>query len=99
MTNINQRTLDLESVFKNDYTHHGFRGKTSIKNVLPVLLPEFSYKNLSIQGGTEAMEKWGKMIFDNIPASEKLIIKEGLLEYCNMDTLAMVNIFKHLESI
>ena len=94
-----RRTFDLEKTFKADYLHPGFRGRSSIKQVLPVLLPNLTYKNLDIQSGTEAMENWRKMIFDPISATEKKKIEKGLLEYCAMDTLAMVEIFKHLREI
>jgi len=94
---LNDRTFDLESIFKDDYRHPGFRGKTSIKKVLPVLCPEFSYKNIDIQSGTEAMESWRKTIFDeDLEEPERTQIQKALLEYCELDTLAMVKIFKHL---
>ncbi|MEQ9617754.1 MAG: DUF2779 domain-containing protein [Deltaproteobacteria bacterium] len=99
LLDLNNRTFDLEQLFKNDYLHPEFKGRTSIKNVLPVLLPRFSYEDLVIQDGTAAMEGWRKMIFDDIPDSEKEIIKKALLEYCKMDTLAMVEIYNHLKSI
>ncbi len=95
---LNSRTFDLEKFFKKDYLLSGFKGKTSIKNVLPVLIPEFSYENLDIQDGSEAMEQWGKMIFSSITEDEKQKIINNLLEYCKMDTLAMVEIFKLVRS-
>jgi uncharacterized protein YprB with RNaseH-like and TPR domain len=67
--------------------------------VLPVLLPHLSYKNLDIQDGTEAMVNWRKMIFDDILEPEREKIKKALLDYCEMDTLAMVEILKHLSLI
>jgi len=94
---LNKRTFDLETIFKDNYKHPGFKGRTSIKKVLPVLCPEFSYQDLEIQNGTEAMENWERMIFtDELEDSERENIKISLLEYCKLDTLAMVNIFKHL---
>lgn len=99
LLDLNNRTFDLEPLFKKDYLHPGFKGRTSIKNVLPVLFPQFSYKNLVIQDGTAAMEGWRKMIFDNLSNTEKENIKKALLEYCKMDTLAMVEIYKHLRSL
>jgi CRISPR/Cas system-associated exonuclease Cas4 (RecB family) len=97
--NLNSRTFDLEPIFKKYYLQPGFRGRSSIKRVLPVLLPQFSYENLDIQDGTEAMVNWRKMIFDDLSDSECDKIKGALLEYCKMDTLAMVEIFKHIKSI
>lgn len=97
---LNERTFDLEKVFMNNYRHPGFKGRTSIKKVLPVLCPELSYQELEVQNGTEAMENWEKMIFDqNLEESEREKIQEALLEYCKLDTLAMVKIFKHLLGI
>lgn len=91
-----RRSFDLEKIFKGDYLHPGFRGRSTIKQVLPVLLPDLTYKDLDIQSGTEAMGNWHKIVFDPISAAEKKKIEKGLLEYCAMDTLAMVEIFKHL---
>ncbi|SYZ71923.1 conserved hypothetical protein [Candidatus Zixiibacteriota bacterium] len=98
LLDLNARTFDLETVFKESYLHPGFKGGTSIKKVLPALLPQFSYKDLSIQGGTEAMENWRKLIFDDLDESQKESIKKALLDYCCMDTLAMVEIFRHLQA-
>jgi len=98
LLNLNARTFDLETVFKKDYLHPGFRGRTSIKNVLPVLIPQFSYGDLDIGSGTEAMEKWRRLIFNDLDEAESQRIKHALLQYCAMDTLAMVEIYKHLQS-
>lgn len=100
LLDLNERTFDLETIFKDDYRHPGFKGRTSIKKVLPVLCPEFSYKNLDIQSGTEAMENWNRTIFDEkLEELERIEIQKSLLEYCKLDTLAMVKIFKHLLDI
>lgn len=95
---LNNRTFDLEPIFKKDYLHPAFRGSSSIKKVLPALIPQFSYGGLAIQGGTEAMEQWRKMMFVVQGNAEKDAIVKALLDYCGMDTMAMVEIFKHLQS-
>lgn len=100
LLDLNERTFDLETIFKDDYRHPGFKGRTSIKKVLPVLCPEFAYKDLNIQNGTEAMENWNRTIFDEeLEELERVQIQKSLLEYCKLDTLAMVKIFKHLLDI
>lgn len=96
---LKNRTFDLETIFKKDYLLPGFKGRTSIKNVLPVLFPKLSYENLDIQDGTEAMVNWRKMIFDDISDYEREKIKKALLEYCKMDTIALVEILRHLQSV
>ena len=51
MERINAQIRDLRDIFSDQhYVHPGFRGSTSIKHVLPVLVPDLSYEELSILG-------------------------------------------------
>ena len=84
---------------KNYYVDARFKGSASIKNVLPVIVPELTYKVLGIQKGDQAVERWEKMIFADIHPDEKKEIKKDLLEYCKLDTLAMVRIWEFLMKI
>ncbi len=96
ITAVNARVYDLMEVFgKQWYVHKGFRGKISIKNVLPVLVPELSYKTLKIQEGGTASQKWNEAVTVST-AEEKAEIIANLKEYCKLDTLAMVKIYEHL---
>ena len=46
---INKRFFDLMEIFsKRMYVHKDFKGSSSIKKVLPVLVPDLSYQNLTI---------------------------------------------------
>lgn len=100
LNGINQRFFDLEEPFKRQlYVRKEFRGKTSIKNVLPVLAPELSYKELNIQDGGSACNAWKKMIFHTEDLNQKKGIYADLLAYCKLDTLAMVKILEFLKSI
>ena len=93
---LNNRMFDLmEIVLKGYYLHPDFRGSWSIKNVLPVMVPELSYKELAINKGDQAMTKWWDMI-NNANQKENEKTAEALLEYCGLDTLAMVEIWKKL---
>ena len=97
LTYINENTFDLETVFKKDYIDYRFHGSSSIKKVLPVLVPDLSYSDLDVNNGTMALDTWGRMVLDpnfdeNIDATRK-----NLLEYCKLDTLAMVEIYKFLK--
>jgi len=96
LEDLNARVFDLMKVFKRDYLHPDFRGSASIKNVLPVLLPELSYKTLDIQNGTMALTEWERMLASHTAPEHKEEIKKNLLEYCKLDTLAMVKIFEFL---
>src|SRR3989339_1424445 len=97
---INDRMFDLYEIFsKNYYVDARFKGSASIKNVLPLLVPELSYKVLNIQKGDQAVERWEKMINPTTPQEEKDQIAKDLLEYCKLDTLAMVEIYNFLKKL
>ncbi|WP_282136027.1 DUF2779 domain-containing protein [Seonamhaeicola maritimus] len=93
---INQHMFDLETIFHTNYVDYRFLGKTSIKNVLPILEPKFSYKNLEIQNGTMALDIWGRLVLQPETFQDVETAKNNLLEYCKLDTLAMVKIYKKL---
>lgn len=96
----NERMYDLMDVFsQHHYLRHEFRGKFSIKAVLPVLVPELSYESLNIQDGSMAVTGWKAMMFEMRYQNEKDLMKGDLLEYCRLDTLAMVKIFEVLEGL
>jgi hypothetical protein len=94
--NINRRVYDLEEIFKQGiFQDFQFKGRTSIKAVLPVLCPQFSYAELVVQNGIAAMDTWYQWIQSG--CDEKT--KEDLLAYCELDTLAMVEIVSALNSM
>ncbi|PIR03780.1 MAG: hypothetical protein COV59_03855 [Candidatus Magasanikbacteria bacterium CG11_big_fil_rev_8_21_14_0_20_39_34] len=92
---MNDRMFDLESIFLNQlYVHPDFKGKTSIKKILPVLVPELTYDKLSVKAGDQAMERWEYMLSEECEDEEA--IYHDLLEYCKQDTWAMVKIYEEL---
>ena len=94
---INKRVYDLMDIFSYQYyVHKDFKGRVSIKNIMPVLAPELSYKTLQIQEGGTASQKWNEAVNGNITPSEKNAILVNLKEYCKLDTYAMYAIWKHL---
>ena len=91
------RTVDLEDLFKEGYVDIKFQGSTSIKKVLPVLVPELDYAGMDVASGTDAMEAWQRLI--GLPAGQtKDDLRKSMLEYCKLDTLAMVRIFEFMET-
>jgi hypothetical protein len=97
---MNDNIFDLKTIFSNNYyVDHRFKGSASIKNVLPILIPELNYNSLNIRKGDQASERWEKMIHQDTNKEEKEKIKEDLLEYCKLDTWAMVRIYKYLIEI
>ena len=95
LQDLNERTFDLMDIFKADYVDAKFDGKNSIKFVQPVLVPQLSYKKLEIQNGTMAIEATEKM-FTATNSKTTTEVRRALLKYCELDTLAMVEIYKKL---
>ncbi len=87
-----ERLFDLEQVFKSGYQHPGFGGRTSIKKVLPVMVPELSYKELALNNGDDALGVFGLMRVGAMEASLMPTHRTRLLEYCKLDTWAMVRL-------
>ncbi len=86
------RLFDLEGVVDGGYCHAGFKGRTSIKNVLPVVAPDLSYKGLNIANGDHASAVFALMRLGEYPAADHLKHRTDLLQYCKLDTLAMVRV-------
>lgn len=91
------RVKDLMLPFKNKwYYHPAMKGSYSIKGVLPALIPELSYKEMGISSGGMAMSS-----FEQLQTETDIFkiaeIRQYLLEYCELDTFAMVKILEVLE--
>lgn len=100
MDSINGRVYDLMDIFgKQHYVHKDFRGKTSIKSILPVIAPDLTYKNLVIQEGGTASQRWNELTTANVSSEQKNEIAENLREYCKRDTYAMYAIWKELNKV
>lgn len=94
---LNERIYDLgDFINYGMYIHPEFKGSWSIKNVLPVMVPELSYSDMEIGKGDQAMMAWWRLIYDELPNGEAEKTKTALLEYCKLDTWAMVEIWKDL---
>jgi hypothetical protein len=93
------RIKDLMILFQK---HHFYtpemHGSHSIKAVLPVLVPDLDYSDLTIAGGGSAMIAYERLIGET---NDGFIneTKQNLLEYCRRDTLAMVKILDVLQSL
>jgi len=93
---INARTWDLMDIFKKDYVDAKFEGSNSIKKVQPVLVPNLSYKDLEVQSGTMAADA-AERLYNMTDPVEIQKLRVAMLEYCRLDTLAMVEIFNKLK--
>ncbi|MFT6319871.1 MAG: hypothetical protein ACJAT4_000788, partial [Granulosicoccus sp.] len=94
LDSVNERVYDLMKVFREGhYQHPKFKGKTSIKKVLPILCPELSYQDLEIQNGGAAVIQWHHMTDGRMTEDQAKQTFQDLLKYCKLDTWAMVRIW------
>ena len=92
-----KRMVDLAKPFQErSYYHPDMKNSFSMKSLLPALVPELSYSGLKISSGSIAM-----IAYENLQKETDMFkileIREYLLEYCKLDTLAMVKVFEVLE--
>ena len=102
MERINGNIVDLMIPFRNrNYYTKEMKGSYSIKYVLPALYPddpELDYVNLPlIHNGGEASEAF--LSLKGKPLEEQEKIRQGLLEYCKLDTYAMVKIWEKFKEV
>lgn len=100
LLNIANHLVDLIVPFrKGHYYLPAMGGSLSIKSVLPALFPDdpsLDYHNLvgGVQNGGEAMSVFPKI--KDMPEPQKSQTRKALLDYCKLDTLAMVKILEKL---
>lgn len=100
MQRINDQVRDLRDVFaKQQYVHAAFRGKTSIKAILPVLVPAMTYEDLAIKEGATASERWWMMTDAATQTAQRSQIAGDLRAYCKQDSYAMYAIWKVLRDL
>lgn len=97
MERINGNMVDFMVPFRNrDYYTKEMKGSYSIKYVLPALYPdepELDYINLElVHNGGEASNAF--LNLKGKKPEEQKRIREALLEYCKLDTYAMVKIWE-----
>ena len=98
---INSKTYDLMEIFSQHmYFDIEFHGSSSIKKVLPVIVPSMKYDDLAVKNGAIAMQKLEHLINWKISDhSERLQTTKNLLIYCGQDSLAMVRIYEQLRNL
>lgn len=90
------RLFDLERVVYTHVEHPGCMGRTTIKAVLPALVPDLTYSGLDIQDGNDASLRYLRALQPSTPALERSRIFDSLLEYCKLDSLAMLRLLEVL---
>lgn len=92
------RMLDLKDILSKGYYNPEFHGSFSIKDTLPVLVEDMSYKALNIQDGESAIAVFAFLAKGKYSDEEAIKLRDSLLHYCKQDTLAMVKIHEKLKN-
>ncbi len=91
------RMRDLMAPFRSQaYVHPEFKGRVSLKRVLPAMVPGMTYKGMPIADGSAAQLAYLDLLSGKLPAAEAEKIRENLKRYCGQDTLAMVKVLERL---
>lgn len=103
LNNIADNIVDLLEPFQSGFYYSpSMNGSFSIKKVLPSLFPqdpELNYSNLpgNVHNGVDAMTIYP--LLPNMTEEEKAATRTALLQYCCLDTYAMVKIWEKLLSV
>lgn len=101
LENIKERIIDLKEPFTQGMIYTRAMGNSfSIKNVYPAMVPEkkTAYKDLdTVQNGTDAMAALEEL--PRLNDSDKKKVRKQLLDYCELDTLSMVEILDKIRII
>ena len=101
LLDIEEHIKDLLVPFQTGHFYLPAMGKSfSIKSVLPALFPDeptLNYHNLDsrVQNGGDAMTIFPRI--KDMPEEEQESTRKALLEYCKLDTWAMVKVWERLK--
>ena len=99
LANLVERMDDLIIPFRSFWVYHPRqRGNCSLKAVLPALT-DFGYDDLAIGDGNQAARQYQQALYGNVTTKDRAMIFKNLLEYCKLDTMAMVEILRRLENL
>ena len=93
---LREPLVDLEKIVRESFYHPDFKGRSSIKRVLPAPVPEMTYEGLAIGDGDDASALFARMARGEKTEEECAEIQTNLLRYCKQDTLGMVRVHQAL---
>ena len=102
LLNIRDNIHDLLDVFRDGFVYgRAMGGSLSIKSVLPALFPDdpnLNYHNLAdVHNGTEATATY--LSLRGMKREERDKLRQSLLAYCKLDTMAMVMLWQRLREL
>jgi len=97
-TAVLKRIIDLLVPFRAfSYYNPSQQGSASLKAVFPAVTSK-SYDHMEISDGFTASIEFLRMTYEGCGEEEKRKIRENLLKYCELDTLAQVEIVNELKN-
>jgi len=97
LESLTGRLVDLLRLTRDHYSHPALNGSYSLKNVLPTIDPELDHAVLDdVQDGLSAQAAFHEAIDPGTTADRRETVRGALLEYCGLDTLALVKLAHRL---
>ena len=96
-----RRLVDLLPLVRDHVYHPDFGGSFSMKAVAPALVPGLDYAGLEIGEGVTASNVLEALLLGDasLGAADRATVRGQLLEYCALDTLAMVKVVERLREL
>lgn len=96
LQDVSERFVDLAQIFIDGIVYDAkMKGAYSLKRIIEAINPEYSYEKLAISHGLDAVHHYRNLSGDE----EQDEVREALLSYCRMDTLAMVKVYQWLKTL
>jgi hypothetical protein len=93
------RIVDLHPLVQQHYYHPAMRGSWSLKAVLPTVAPDLDYAALGeVCRGDEAQAAYEEAAFPETGEERRCELRQHLLAYCALDTLALVRLVRYFEA-
>jgi hypothetical protein len=87
------RLVDLLRLTRDHYEHPALNGSYSLKTVLPTVDAELDHALLEeVQDGLSAQAAYHEAVDPETSAERREALRASLLEYCGLDTLALVRV-------
>jgi Domain of unknown function(DUF2779) len=101
LLDVARKLVDLLPMVRNHVYHPGFGGSFSMKTVAPALVPGLDYADLEIGEGETASNTLEALLLGGAPvsAARRDALRAQLLEYCALDTMAMVKVVERLREL
>ena len=94
---VSGRLVDLLRLTRDHYEHPALNGSYSLKAVLPTVDPGLDHGALDdVQDGLSAQAAYHECVAPETGAERREAMRSALLEYCALDTLALVRVAHRL---